>query len=189
MPPRSVVLVETGQPDSQLPDNCCQVVAILKQEDDLEAAISQHQPDVVVLDLHSPSPLFFQALKQVQAQQPIPVVIFSRDDTRATIEQAIEAGVMSYVVDSINNQRIKPILETAISRFNHYRRLQQELQQARTELADRKEIERAKGILMEKKQLSEADAYQLLRRTAMQQNRKLVDIARNIVSASELLFS
>jgi response regulator NasT len=116
-------------------------------------------------------------------------VIFSRDDSRTTIELAIEAGVASYVVDSINNQRIKPILETAIARFNHMHRLQSELQQVKTELADRKEIERAKGILMEKKQLSEADAYKLLRRTAMQQNRKLIDIARNIVSASELLFN
>ena len=189
MPQLNVVLVETGLPDCSLPDNCCQIVAILKQEDDLEAAIRRHRPDVVVIELNTPGPLFFQALRQIQSQQPTPVVVFSRDASRATIEQAIDAGVMSYVVDSINNQRIRPILETAVARFNHYQQLQQELQQARTELADRKEIERAKGILMEKKQLSEADAYRLLRRTAMQQNRKLVDIARNIVSASELLFS
>ena len=129
-----VVLVEKGLPDSGQLENCCQVLATLRQEDDLEAAIRQHRPDVVVLDMRTPSPLFFKALKQIQLQQPIPIVIFSQDDSRETISLAVDAGVMAYVVDSIHTGRIRPILETAIARFKHYRQLQQELSKTKTEL-------------------------------------------------------
>ena len=103
------------------------------------------------------------------------------------IEKAVEAGVSAYVVDGLKKERVKPILDMAISRFNAFSRLTQELEQARSELEDRKIIEQAKGILMRTRNLSEADAYALLRSTAMNQNRRMVDIAQSLVTAAELL--
>lgn len=105
----------------------------------------------------------------------------------AMIEKAVEAGVSAYVVDGLKKERVKPILDMAISRFNAFARLTRELEQARSELEDRKLIEQAKGILMRTRGLSEADAYTLLRSTAMNQNRRMVDIAQSLVTAATLL--
>jgi response regulator NasT len=103
------------------------------------------------------------------------------------IEKAVEAGVSAYVVDGLKKERVKPILDMAISRFNAFSRLTRELEQARSELEDRKIIEQAKGILMRTRNLGEADAYALLRSTAMNQNRRMVDIAQSLVTAADLL--
>ena len=97
------------------------------------------------------------------------------------------AGVSAYVVDGLRKERVKPILDMAISRFNAFARLKRELQDARTELEDRKVIDQAKGILMKQRGLDEAAAYALLRKTAMNQNRKLVDVAQGLLTAASLL--
>jgi response regulator NasT len=106
---------------------------------------------------------------------------------RASIEAAVEAGVSAYVVDGLKRERVKPILDMAISRFNAFSRLTRELEEAKSELENRKTIERAKGILMKSRGLSEADAYALLRKTAMNQNRRIADIAGSLVTAAGLL--
>ncbi|MCY1554345.1 putative transcriptional regulatory protein pdtaR [compost metagenome] len=105
----------------------------------------------------------------------------------AMIEKSVEAGVSAYVVDGLRKERIKPILDMAISRFNAFAKLRQELAEVRSELEDRKLIDRAKGILMKTRGISEADAYALLRSTAMNQNRKLVEIAQSLITAADLL--
>ena len=105
----------------------------------------------------------------------------------ATIEAAVEAGVSAYVVDGLKKERVKPILDMAISRFNAFARLTRELEQARGELENRKLVEQAKIILMRTRQLDEPAAYALLRKTAMNQNRTIVDIARSLISAAQLL--
>jgi response regulator NasT len=105
----------------------------------------------------------------------------------ASIEAAIDAGVSAYVVDGLRKERIKPILDTAISRFRAFERLRQELDEARSELSERKKIERAKGILMRTRRLSEQDAYALLRSTAMKQNRRIAEIADSLITAAGLL--
>jgi response regulator NasT len=99
----------------------------------------------------------------------------------------VEAGVSAYVVDGLRKERVKAIVDMAVSRFNAFDRLQRELTAARNELASRKTIERAKGILMRTRQLSEEEAYALLRQTAMNEKRKLVDIAQSVVTAASLL--
>ena len=109
-----------------------------------------------------------------------------RSDT-ASIAAAVDAGVSAYIVDGLKKERVKPILDMAISRFNAFNRLTRELQDARTELADRKIIDRAKGILMNARKLDEESAYRLLRKTAMNENRRLADVARGLVSAHSLL--
>jgi response regulator NasT len=106
---------------------------------------------------------------------------------RASIEAAVEAGVSAYVVDGLKQERVKPILDMAISRFNAFSRLSRELEEARNELENRKLVERAKGILMKSRKLSEEEAYALLRKTAMNQNRKIADIAQSLVTAAGLL--
>ena len=99
----------------------------------------------------------------------------------------MDAGVSAYVVDGLKKDRIKPILDTAISRFKAVERLRRELEEARSELAERKIIERAKGILMRQRGIGEPEAYALLRRTAMNQNRRIADVAESLVMAADLL--
>ena len=105
----------------------------------------------------------------------------------ASIEAAVEAGVSAYVVDGLKQDRVKPILDMAVSRFNAYSRLKRELEEARGELENRKLIDRAKSILMKSRGLSEEQAYTLLRKTAMNQNRKIADIAQSLITAAGLL--
>jgi response regulator NasT len=116
-----------------------------------------------------------------------PIAMFvDRADT-ASIEAAVDAGVSAYIVDGLRKERVKPILQMAISRFNAFSRMARELEEARGELENRKLIERAKGILMKSRSLSEDEAYALLRKTAMNQNRKLADVAMSLVTAADLL--
>ena len=116
-----------------------------------------------------------------------PIAMFVDRSDQAAIEAAVEAGVSAYVVDGLKRERVKPILDMAISRFNAFSRTARELQEARSELENRKLIDRAKGILMSTRGPSEADAYALLRNTAMNQNRKISEIAESLITASGLL--
>lgn len=183
----NVILVERGIPDSEALSGVCNLLAILRPDDNLEAAIQKYAPDAVVLDMPVPHPAFLQSLKIVQQKWPTPVVIFSQDDARESIVLAAEAGVMAYVVDSLHTGRMLPILEAAIARFKHYHSLKGELDKTRNELANRKLIEKAKGIVMKQRSLDESAAYCLMRDSAMAQNKKLVEIAENIISAAKLL--
>jgi response regulator NasT len=113
--------------------------------------------------------------------------MFVDKSDRAMVQAAIDAGVSAYVVDGLRKERVKPILDVTISRFHAFDRLQSELQHAKSALEDRKIIEQAKAILMQQRGCSEDDAYVLLRRTAMNQNRKIAELARSLVAAAGLL--
>jgi response regulator NasT len=121
---------------------------------------------------------------QVSRSVPRPVAMFVDQSDTATIEEAINAGVATYIVDGLRKERIKPILDTTISRFNAYQKLRNELDEARQALEDRKLIERAKGVLMSHQGMSEAQAYALLRQRAMNDHRRLADVARAIIAAA-----
>lgn len=143
-------------------------------------------PDVIIVDLENPNRDQLEHFFEVSRSVRRPIAMFvDRSDT-ASIEAAVEAGVSAYIVDGLKKERIKPILDMAISRFNAFAKLTQELAEARSELADRKIIDRAKGILMTMRSLSEDDAYALMRQTAMNEKRKLVEIARSVVTAAQL---
>jgi response regulator NasT len=116
-----------------------------------------------------------------------PVAMFVDQSDAASVEAAIDAGVSAYIVDGLKKQRIKSILDLCVSRFNAFSRLQDELARAKSDLDDRKTIDRAKGILMKAKGLSEEDAYATMRGAAMRENKKIADIARAILTAAELL--
>lgn len=162
-------------------------VTLLHDVNEVARTIGATSPDVVVIDLENPNrdrlEHFFSLSRAIQR----PIAMFVDRSDGAMIEAAVEAGVSAYVVDGLKKERVKPILDMAISRFNAFSRLNRELEQARTELEDRKIIDQAKGILMRTRGIAEADAYALLRRTAMNQNRKIVDIAQSLVTASGLL--
>jgi response regulator NasT len=161
-------------------------VVVIADTGDLLQRLAEVNPDVVVIDLESPTRDLLEQMFQVSRVVERPVAMFVDQSDTAMMQAAVDAGISAYVVDGLKPDRVKPIIDIAILRFNAFARLQKELSEAKTELADRKVIDRAKGLLMAAKGLSEEDAYALLRRTAMNEKRKLADIARSIVTAAEL---
>ena len=149
--------------------------------------IVEIDPDVIFIDLGNPNRDRLEAAFQVSraAQRPIAMFVDS-SDTESTLA-AVEAGVSAYVVNGLRKERVKPILDLAITRFNAFHRLQRELEETRNALAQRKAVERAKGILMKSKSISEDEAYSLLRKAAMSQNRKIIEVAESLVLAAGLL--
>ena len=162
-------------------------VTVVDDTTGLMRRILELDPDVIVIDLESPNRDALEHMFQVSRAAKRPVAMFVDRTDDASIEAAIDAGVSAYVVDGLKKERIKPILDTAIRRFRAFERLRLELDQARSELTARKRIERAKGILMRTRGLAEEEAYALLRSTAMQQNKRIVDIAESLITAAGLL--
>jgi response regulator NasT len=149
--------------------------------------IETFDPDVIIIDIENPNRDMMEHMFQLSRSVSRPIAMFvDRSDT-AAIEAAVDAGVSAYVVDGLKKERIKPILDMAVSRFNAFSRLQRELAEARNALEERKVIERAKGILMKMRGLSEEQAFALLRQTAMNEKKKLADIAQSVVTAAGLL--
>jgi response regulator NasT len=151
------------------------------------ARLERMAPDVVLMDLGSPSRDTLEEMLVVSRALARPIAMFVDRSDDAMIGAAIDAGVSAYVVDGLRKERVKPILDLAIRRFNAFARMRTELNEAKTALAERKTVDRAKTILMESRSLSEADAYALLRSTAMNQNRRLADVAEALITAHSLL--
>jgi two-component system, response regulator / RNA-binding antiterminator len=151
------------------------------------ARLERMAPDVVLMDLGSPSRDTLEEMLVVSRALARPIAMFVDQSDDAMIGAAIDAGVSAYVVDGLRKERVKPVLDLAIRRFNAFAKMQTELNEARTELAERKTIDRAKAILMNTRNLSEPDAYALLRKTAMNQNRRIIDVAEALITASSLL--
>ena len=161
-------------------------VVRLAETTNLLARIYSIDPDVILIDLENPSRDILEQMFQVSRVVRRPVAMFVDQTDTASIQAAIEAGVSAYIVDGLKKQRVKHIIDMCISRFNAFSRLQSELDQARSALAERKLIDRAKGVLMKAKNLTEEDAYALMRRTAMNENKKIVAIAQSVLTAAEL---
>jgi response regulator NasT len=149
--------------------------------------IAEVEPDVIIISLENPNRDMLENMFQLSRAVKRPIAMFVDRSDQAEIEAAVEAGVSAYIVDGLKRERVKPILDMAISRFNAFSRMARELEEARSELENRKLIDRAKGILMSTRGLSEADAYALLRKTAMNQNRKISEIAESLITAAGLL--
>jgi response regulator NasT len=151
------------------------------------AKIERMAPDVVLMDLGSPSRDTLEEMLAVSRALARPIAMFVDQSDDAMIGAAIDAGVSAYVVDGLRKDRVKPILDLAIRRFNAFARMQSELDEARTALADRKVIDRAKAILMQTRGLTEPEAYTLLRSTAMGQSKRIADVAEALITAHSLL--
>jgi response regulator NasT len=143
-------------------------------------------PDVILIDLENPSRDVLEQMFQVSRIVRRPIAMFVDQSDRGTIEAAVDAGVSAYIVDGLKKERVKNILDLCISRFNAFARVQDELDRTKSALEERKLIDRAKGILMKVKGLSEDNAYALLRKTAMNEKRKIADVAQSVITASEL---
>jgi response regulator NasT len=162
-------------------------VHVIHSVEEVARRIVDIAPDVVVIDLENPRRDQLEGFFSLSKALRKPVAMFvDRSDTWE-IEAAVDAGVSAYVVDGLKKERVKPILDMAISRFNAFSRLTRELEEARGALEDRKIIDQAKAILIKSRGISEAEAYALLRTTAMNQNRKIVDIAQGLITAAGLL--
>jgi response regulator NasT len=162
-------------------------VAHISEMQSLLARIYALDPDVILIDLENPSRDVLEQMFQVSRAVRRPVAMFVDQSDSASIQASVDAGVSAYIVDGLKKERIKPILDLCISRFNAFAKLQDELEHAKSALEDRKVIERAKGILMKLKGLTEDEAYVLLRSTAMREKKKIGEIAQSILTASELL--
>ena len=170
-----------------LEDSGCQVVAQLVGAVDLHATLRAVQPDVVIVDMDSPDRDTLEDMQRITSEQPRPIVMFVDESDSESIRTAVRAGVAGYVVKGASPDRIRPVLEVACARFEHLQALEGELARAQSDLAERKIIEKAKGILMKVKGLTEDEAYVLLRSTAMREKKKIGEIAQSILTASELL--
>ncbi|MCX8279773.1 ANTAR domain-containing response regulator [Phyllobacterium sp. 0TCS1.6C] len=162
-------------------------VSLVHEIDGLARQIERIQPDVIVIDIETPNRDMLEHLFQLTRIVRKPIAMFVDRSDSSSIEAAVEAGVSAYVVDGLRKERVKPILDMAVSRFRAFSRLQQELADAKTALQERKVVERAKGILMKSRQLTEEEAYVLLRQSAMNEKKKLSDIAQSVVLAANLL--
>ena len=153
----------------------------------LLARISSLDPDIIVIDLENPSRDVLEQMFQVSRAVRRPIAMFVDQSDTASIQASVEAGVSAYIVDGLKKERIKPILDLCVSRFNAFSKLQDELDRTKHALEERKVIDRAKGILMKLKGLTEEEAYVLMRSTAMREKKKIGEIAQSILTASELL--
>ncbi|WP_415401862.1 ANTAR domain-containing response regulator [Tateyamaria sp. SN3-11] len=164
-----------------------QDVVVLAEVTGLARKLAALEPDLVLIDLANPSR---DALEQVSAAsdaQSRPVAMFvDRSDDEMT-QAAVAAGLSAYVVGELQPERIRPVLKTAIARFQMMSQMRLELETAKQALADRKTLDRAKGMIMRAKGVGEEEAYALLRKTAMSQNRKVIDVAQALLTASDLL--
>jgi response regulator NasT len=161
-------------------------VELISDTHNLLARIYALDPDVIVIDLESPSRDTLEQMFQMSRVVKRPVAMFVDQSDAASTQAAVDAGVSAYIVDGLKKERITNILDLCISRFNAFSRLQSELESAKGALEERKVIDRAKGLLMKVKGLSEEEAYALLRKTAMNENKKIAEIAQSVVTAAEL---
>ncbi|WP_369723606.1 MULTISPECIES: ANTAR domain-containing response regulator [unclassified Bradyrhizobium] len=163
-----------------------QIVHISEMQS-LLARIYAVDPDIILIDLENPSRDVLEAMFQVSRAVRRPIAMFVDQSDSSSIQASVEAGVSAYIVDGLKKERIKPILDLCVSRFNAFAKLQEELERTKSQLEDRKVIEKAKGILMKVKGLTEDEAYVLLRSTAMREKKKIGEIAQSIITASEML--
>ena len=149
--------------------------------------VADLQPDVIIIDSDSPTRDTLEQLSFVNARQPRPIVLFTEDRDNETIQAALQAGVSAYVVAGMQPDRLQPILDVAVARFEQDRALRDELRDTQERLAERKLIERAKGLVMKQKNVDEEEAYRVMRKLAMDRNRKLLEVAQQIIDVSELM--
>jgi len=162
-------------------------VTVITEMNNLVRRIAELDPDVIFIDLENPNRDMLEHMFAVSRSVQRPIAMFVDQSDTSMIESAVDAGVSTYIVDGLKKERVKPILDMTISRFNAVNRLREELEATRSELADRKVIDRAKGVLMKMRGLSEDEAYKLLRKTAMDQNRRVAEVAESLITSVGLL--
>ena len=159
-----------------------EVVSIISSTSALLFQIEQHRPDVVLIDLQFPGRDILESLAVVNSHNPTPMVMFSQQDDPDYIQQAVQAGVSTYLMEGINPDKVKPVIDLAMAQFSTFQKLRDELNTARTQLESQTLTNRAKRLLMKHKNINEETAHRMMTKTAMDSNLKLTEVARTIVS-------
>jgi response regulator NasT len=164
-----------------------EVAASLTSPLELLRAVEHQRPDVIVIDTESPTRDVLEHVVMVSRSSPRPIVMFSSDAGGEAIRDAVRAGVSAYVVDGLDTSRVSSIVEVACARFEEFQKMKTELAEANLKLSERKLVERAKGLLMQSRGLSEDEAYHALRKLAMSKKQRLGETAQQLIDAAELL--
>lgn len=164
-----------------------EVAAALASPLELLRVVDATKPDVIIIDTDSPSRDVLEHVELITRDQPRPIVMFASDDAPDTIREAVRAGVSAYIVDGLDAARVKSIVEVAVARFDQYQHLREELAQANQKLEERRLVERAKGLLMKARKLSEDEAYGALRKMAMERSVTIGEVAKRLLEISDLL--
>ena len=190
--PLSVVLIDDNPAraeivESGLRDAGYVLLARLDGTYDLAARVSVLQPDVIVISIDNPGRDAIEDLRRTTEQQPRPIALFADRSDPATIAAGMEAGVSAYVVKGLTQDRVQPVVDVAVAHFNRYHSMREELERARLSLVERKTVDRAKGLLMEQKRIGEEAAYKLLRKLAMDQNKRIGEVAQDLLTYAKAL--
>lgn len=190
--PLSVMLIDDFQDRADVLERTLtelgyRVVGRVSAEDDLHAAFERYRPDIIVIDLDSPDRDTLEYMRSISDTDPRPIVMFTNDDDESAIKRAVRSGVSAYVTDGISARRVRPALDAAIALFEQYQEVRRELEDTRNTLAERKLVEKAKGILMKRKNIDESAAYRAMQKMAMDRNLRLAEIASSIIAAAEIL--
>jgi response regulator NasT len=164
-----------------------EVAASLSSPLELLRAVDQLRPDVIVIDTESPTRDVLEHVVIVSQSSPRPIVMFASDAGNQAIRDAVRAGVSAYVVDGLDAGRVSSIVEVACARFDEFQRIRTELAEANLKLSERRQVERAKGLLMQQRGLSEDEAYHALRKLAMNRKARLGEVAQQVIDAADLL--
>lgn len=181
-------LERTAPLKQSLTEAGCEVIAHLSDTANLDEAVNRLQPDIVIIDTDSPSRDTLEHLIVMSQNAPRPIVMCTHDGDSEKIRAATRAGVSAYVVGGLSNEKLRPVMDAAIARFEEFKALRAELSEANLKLSERKVIEKAKGLLMKQRGIDEDAAYTLLRNMAMKQNIRLAKLAEQVVQAAKLLF-
>ena len=168
-------------------ENGYNVVAVLPADTFLHERLAQLQPDMIIVDAESEARDSLEHVVMATRDAQRPIVLFTNDNDTSHVKDAVAAGVSAYIVAGLSPERIRPILDVAMARFEHEQGLRRELADVRTELQDRKIIDRAKGLLMQRQNLTEKAAYDKLRKAAMDKGLRLSDVAQRMLDAADLL--
>jgi len=168
-------------------ENDFNLVAVLPADTFLQERLAQLQPDMIIVDAESAARDALEHVVMATRDERRPIVMFTNDEDTSHVKDAFAAGVTAYIVAGLSSERIRPILDVAMARFQHEQGLRQELADARSELHNRKVIDRAKGMLMQRQNLTEQAAYDKLRKTAMDKNLRLVDVAQRMLDVADLI--
>ncbi|RZU02206.1 ANTAR domain-containing response regulator [Rivibacter subsaxonicus] len=177
----------TGLIRDELARQGCEVVGVIEQATLIHDCVLRLQPDVVIVDSESPTRDTLEHLALLGSRNPRPVVVFSEDDAEDPMRLALKAGVSAYVVAGLQPERLQPVLKVAIARYEQEAELRAQLVDATSQLAQRKTVERAKGLLMKSAGLDEDAAFARLRKLAMDKGLKLHEVAAKVIEAHELL--
>lgn len=165
------------------------VAVPVRLQDGVAKQVALVKPDIILIGVDFPGHVVLSWVASLHESYPCPIVMFSKDERSVTIQVATRAGVSAYAVGELTDARVKTIIESAVARFHEFQALQQELKQTKTNLAERKVIERAKELVAQQRGCSESQAYQILRKMAMNRRKRLAEVSKDVLSVADILTS